>query len=100
MTFFHAGFVVRKRDGHGIAGGTGKAQELGDLVFVAEVFAQPFFQHCAELSIELGELTSVFFVVFARVFSRHVVLGQVFEDRQDATGIAFANRFDITAFLQ
>ena len=100
LAFFHARFVIGKTDAHGVAGGAGKTQQLGDLVFVGKVFAQTFFEHRAELGVKLGKLACVFFVFFSGISNRDIMLGQIFQHGQHASRIAFAYGFDVAAFLQ
>ena len=109
LAVFHARFVVGKTDAGGVAAGAGKAQELGQTLAVGKVFAQAFFQHRAKGGVELA-VFAFFGLVFGIDHVGHgviassrlvfVVLGQVFQHSQHALGRAFADGFDVAAFLQ
>ena len=89
LAFLRAREVVGQR--HGLrriaAMRRSKAQQLGDAFAVGRVFARAFLEHLAELGPE-GRVVVL------------LVLGQVFQQRQDALGRPFANGAHVAAFLQ
>ena len=112
LALLHARLVVGQPHAHGVAGAAGKAQQLGQPVLVAEVFAQAFFEHGTKLVVKLGVLAGVGFsrglVLGAQNVGdltlggrRHLVMaGQVFEHAEHALGAAFTDGLHIAAFLQ
>ena len=113
LAVLHAGFVVGKAHADTFSGAGCKAQQLGDFVFVGEVFAQPFFQYRTKFSIELGVLACIGFggsFFFGRQHIGHAICavgagqlvfaGHVFQHGQHAAGVAFADGLHIAAFLQ
>ena len=107
LAFFHARLVVGQRHDDRVAAGGGKAQQLGQAVFVGVVLAHAFFEHGAKLCVKLAVFAELGLVFVGHHvghavgrFRRLVVFGQVFEHAQDALGAAFADGFDVAAFLQ
>ena len=89
LAFLHARHVVGERYGLGFRflAARAEAQELGDALLVREVFGHAFLEHAPELLPDRGVL----------VF---VVLGEIFEERQDALDAAGADRLHRLRLLQ
>ena len=112
LALLHARLVVGQAHTHRVAGAAGKAQQLGQPVLVAKVFAQACFESGTKFVVELGVLASVGFRRRLVLGAQHighfaisgfwqaVVAGQVFEHAQHALGAAFADGLDVAAFLQ
>ncbi|MNF73596.1 hypothetical protein D3C84_556020 [compost metagenome] len=79
LAFLHAANVILKRHclGFALAGGAGKAQQLGDLFAVGVILGRALFEHIAELAPELGVLLAV-------------VLGQLVQHGQHPLGAGLA----------
>src|SRR2546425_1442535 len=89
LSFLHARDVVRERYAllFAVGLGGGKTQELCDPLAAGEVLAHPLLQDAPEFPPETRVLVLL-------------ILGEVFEQAEDALGAAGADRLDVAALLQ